>query len=78
MLPLIPRSALRQAVVRLKTRQSMERLLPSGLVVAGTGEIKEFTEYIVIQKRILKEKEEPWIIWGSAEESDWKTMLKEP
>ena len=78
MLPLVPRSALRQAVVQLKTRQSIERLLPNGHTVPGTGEITELTEYIVIQKRILKEKEEPWMIWGTVQESDWKMLVQNP
>ena len=75
MLPLITRSALRQAVVQLKTRQSLERLLPDGRAMPGTGEVKEVTEYIVIQKRIINEKEDKWIVWGTVEESDWRSIL---
>ena len=77
MLPMVPRSALRQAVVQLKTKQSLDRILPDGRIMPGTGKVENVTEYIVIEKRIINEKEDGWIIWGTVEESDWRAMLNE-
>lgn len=66
---------MRQVVVRLQSRQSLARIIRStkgqeDLVKKGTGEVKDVTEYLVIQRRMLKGKEEPWMVWGTTNESD--------
>jgi len=70
-LPMVKGAALRQAVVRLQSRQSLTQLRTSGEVEPDTGAVKEVMEYIVVQRRMWKEQEEPWMVWGTIEESDW-------
>ena len=68
-------AGLRQAVVQIRSQQSLERLTPEGKVIAGTGGVREKTEYLVIQKKMWNEKEEPWMVWGTIEESNWKEAI---
>ncbi|MCJ1255856.1 hypothetical protein MMC24_003674 [Lignoscripta atroalba] len=75
MIPLGKGIALRQAVVRIQSRQSLARLKPNGELIEGTGEEKDVREYVVVQRRMMKEKEEPWMVWGTVEESDWKLVV---
>ena len=67
--------SLRQAVVRLRSRQSLERTAPDGEVLPGAGKVQEKVEYVVVQKRYQDGKEKPWIVWGTVEESDWKKVV---
>ena len=76
-LPVGKGAALRQAVVRVQSRQSLKRTKPYGEIVDGTGAEKDLMEYVVVQRRMMKEKEEPWMVWGTVEESDWKTVVAE-
>ena len=74
-------SALRQVVVRLQSRQSLTRIVSRGSgrpkeTVKGTGEEKLVSEYVVLQRRMWKGEEGPWIIWGTTEETDADTVLK--
>ena len=73
MLPL-KASAMRQAVVRIQSRQSLARITgvrPDGqeMVAKGTGEEKEIREYVVVQRRLWKGVEGPWTVWGTTEET---------
>ena len=73
-------SALRQVIVFLKSRQSLARFVSSGPgrpehLVKGTGEEKQVSEYLVLQRRIWKEREEPWMVWGTTNETDPDTVL---
>ena len=66
---------MRQVVVRLQSKQSLARIIPGSngkedTVVKGTGEAKDVTEYLVIQRRMLKGKESAWSVWGTTGESD--------
>lgn len=61
--------AIRQAVVRISSRQRLTRHAPDGTVVPGTGEEREVQEYLVIQRRMLAGKEEDWHVWGTTEET---------
>jgi len=79
-LPVAKGAALRQAVVRIQSRQSLARISgrwPDGVekVVKGTGEEKEVREYVVVQKRMWKEKEGPWMVWGTTEETSVDQVL---
>ena len=75
MLPMVSGSALRQAVVKIQSLQTLERIRSDGQVVAGTGGSKVVKEYMVVQRRMWKEKEEPWMVWGTIEESDWRALV---
>lgn len=68
-------SGLRQAVVRIKSRQSLEKLTPEGKVFPGTGNIEDKTEYVVVQRMTIENQEQPWMIWGTVEESDWRQVV---
>ncbi|KAL8854890.1 MAG: hypothetical protein Q9221_000397 [Calogaya cf. arnoldii] len=73
-------SAIRQVVVRMRSRQSLARMVSRGpgrpdAQIQGTGEEKDVTEYLVLQRRIWKEIEEPWMIWGTTDETDPDTVL---
>lgn len=46
-----------------------------GSVVEGTGGVREVKEYVVVQRRMWGEKEEGWIVWGTVEESDWRSVV---
>lgn len=74
MLP-VKGAAMRQAVVRIQSRQSLARILgvgPDGqeIIAKGTGQDKEIREYVVVQRRIWKGVEEPWVVWGTTEETN--------
>ena len=73
MLP-VKGAAMRQAVVRIQTRQSLAKITEVGpdgreKMAKGTGQEKEIREYVVLQRRIWKGVEEPWIVWGTTEET---------
>lgn len=79
MLP-VKGSGLRQVVVRLQSSQSLARITSRGnadreLPTNGHGKEKQIQEYLVLQRRIWKEKEEPWMIWGTTEESSLDEQL---
>lgn len=59
---------LRQAVVRIRSTQRLTRY-KGGEVVKGSGGEKDVTEYIVIQRRMMHDKEEDWVVWGTTEET---------
>ncbi|MCJ1367707.1 hypothetical protein MMC16_006841 [Acarospora aff. strigata] len=69
-------AGLRQAVVRIRSRQSLTRMR-EGQVVAGTGQERDVKEYVVIQKRLWKGKEEGWLVWGTTEESTLEQLKAE-
>ena len=73
MLP-VKGAAMRQAVVRIQSRQSLAKITEVGpdgreKMAKGTGQEKEIREYVVLQRRIWKGVEEPWIVWGTTEET---------
>lgn len=69
---------LRQVVVRLRSKQSLRKLIRSGKedkAVTGTGIPKDITEYLVIQLRMIKGQEAYWKVWGTMDESDVKDIV---
>ena len=70
-LPMVKGAALRQAVVALHSRQSLTHLKADWEMSPDTGEVKEVKEYVVVQRRMWKEQEESWMVWGTIEENDW-------
>ena len=67
---------MRQVVVRLQSKQSLSRIVSGttkgqkDTIIQGSGEAKDVTEYLVIQRRMLRGAEGPWVIWGTTNESD--------
>ena len=76
-------SALYQVVVRIKSMQSLEKILKgtgekSDIVIdEPKGVPKKVMEYVVLQKRIVRGKEDPWKIWGMTEETKPQDVLRE-
>ncbi|KAL9127082.1 MAG: hypothetical protein Q9217_003984 [Psora testacea] len=74
-------SALRQVVVKIKSKQALTRLRRNEAgeeeTVAGSGEVKQLLEYLVLQRRIFKAVEGPWKIWGTVEETKPEEVLGE-
>ena len=58
-----------QAVVRIRSTQSITKYDAKGKPQPGTGEKKETIEYVVIQKHWTAGKETPWVVWGTTEET---------
>ncbi len=76
-------SAIYQVVVRIKSMQSLEKILKGtgenrDVVVEETkGKPKKVMEYVVLQKRMLRGKEDQWKIWGTTEETKPEDVLRE-
>lgn len=62
-------AGIRQAVVRICSRQKLTRYKADGTLVAGTGEEREVTEYVVIQRMLWGGRESDWKVWGTTEET---------
>ena len=70
----VKKAAVRQVVVRIKSVQSLvkSKVHPrtkEEIPVGGTNNEKVVDEYIVLQRRIWKGREEQWWIWGTTQES---------
>lgn len=59
----------RQAIVRIRSLQSLAKFTPKGELVEGSDVPKEVTEYIVIEKKYEGRKESAWYVWGTTEET---------
>ncbi|CAD6592719.1 MAG: hypothetical protein ASARMPREDX12_006413 [Alectoria sarmentosa] len=70
----IEKSALYQVIVKMQSVQSLERTTANGLPSDTTKE-KKMVEYVVLQRMMLKAKEEKWKIWGTVEESKVEDVL---
>jgi mitochondrial protein MBA1 len=68
---------LRQAVVRIASRQKLTRYKANGTVVPGSGQEKETVEYLVIQKKLEKAAEQEWMVWGTTEETTLEMLEEE-
>ena len=65
-------SGVRQAVVRIRSVQRLTReedMEDEKDATEPEQTEKEVTEYVVIQKRVLRGKQEPWKFWGTTEET---------
>lgn len=74
-IPNVADSGLRQAVVKISSRQSLERLDANGDPVADTGRAQDKVEYVVVQRKLWEGTEEQWMVWGTVGESDWKKAI---
>jgi len=75
MVPGMPGVGIRQAVVRIKSQQSLTRLSQTSTQETQPL-VEEKTEYVVVQTRMWNGQEEGWMFWGTVEESDWKKALE--
>ena len=73
----IPDSGLRQAIVRISSSQSLAKYDFHGILIPGTGEPKDVTEYFVIQKRLINGQETYWEVWGTVEETTVEKLEEE-
>ena len=69
-------AALRQAVVRISSRQKLSRYDANGILVKGTGKERDVVEHVVVEKSYWNWKEADWRVWGTAEETKLKTLLQ--
>lgn len=67
-------AAVRQAVVRISSRQKLTRYGRNGSPVQGTGREKDVIEYLVIQKKYWQWKAEDWQVWGTTEETKFEDV----
>ena len=76
-------SAIYQVVVKVKSMQSLEKMIrepgKKSDVVSDEekGVPKRVTEYVVLQKSLLRGHEVPWKIWGMTEENKSENVLRE-
>ncbi|KUJ07384.1 uncharacterized protein LY89DRAFT_631479, partial [Mollisia scopiformis] len=65
--------AIRQAVVRISSRQKLTRSLRTkggaSEVVPGSGKEKDVVEYVVIQQKFEAWRPGPWQVWGTTRET---------
>ena len=69
-------AAVRQAVVRLSSRQKLSRYSADGRLVKGTGKERDVVEYLVVEKSYWNWKEGDWRVWGTTEETKLETVLQ--
>jgi len=76
-------SAIYQAVVRIRSMQSLEKIIKdpgekSNVAIDQPKAVpKKVTEYVVLQKRLIRGKEDQWKIWGMTEETKPEDVLGE-
>ena len=73
-------AAVRQVVVRIKSAQSLVKIKrhpqsKEEAIVRGTESERVIDEYLVVQRRIWKGREEQWRIWGTIQEPDVNEIL---
>lgn len=77
-----PKSAFRQAIVRINSEQSISKHFEDGRI--EQGQVKPKSELFVLQKRMIRGKEENWMVWGTTKENsvedleDWGTVMPQP
>ncbi|KAF2105132.1 hypothetical protein NA57DRAFT_29780 [Rhizodiscina lignyota] len=70
-------TGVRQVVVRMVTRQRLSRSTMAGEELeVYEGEPKDVVEYLVLQRRIWDGAEEPWLVWGFAEETSYSRYVQ--
>jgi protein MBA1 len=69
-------AAVRQAVVRISSRQKLSRYAADGALVKGTGKERDVVEYLVVEKSYWNWKEGDWRVWGTTEETKFETLLQ--
>ncbi|KAF2205104.1 hypothetical protein GQ43DRAFT_363185 [Delitschia confertaspora ATCC 74209] len=69
-------AALRQVVVRLHTRQLVEKWETQKKAQVNSVE-KDVVEYVVLQRIMRRGKEEDWKVWGFANETTYQELKEE-
>jgi protein MBA1 len=72
-------AAVRQAVVRIASKQKLRRRARNGKeleLVKGSGKEKDVVEYLVLQKRMDGWKEGDWVVWGTTEETKLEDVME--
>ncbi|RFU34488.1 hypothetical protein B7463_g1857, partial [Scytalidium lignicola] len=69
-------AAVRQAVVKIASKQKLTRFRGDGQVVPGTGKEKDIVEYVVLQKVYRGWKGGEWKVWGTTEETTLEEVLE--
>lgn len=72
-----------QVVVKIKSIQSLEKIVKGvggkeDTVVKGAGdERKKLVEYVVLQRMMIEGEEQPWMFWGTTQETRVEDVLGE-
>ena len=69
-LPFGENNLLRQCIVRIRTRQALDKFDGKGPKTA------EMTEYVVIQRMRIEGQDDGWKIWGTTNPSTWEEIEK--
>jgi protein MBA1 len=72
------KTAMRQAVVRIKSVQSLKRTDERATPEEREGKEMEVEEFVVVQRRVWRGTEERWRMWGTTSESrveDWASVI---
>lgn len=80
MIPEFPKSGIRQIVVRMTSRQSMQKstTTKAGKVVEAPAKVQDCEEYIVIQQLIWNNKPTEWQIWGHTNPTTLEKLNTDP
>ncbi|KAJ5040443.1 uncharacterized protein L3040_006099 [Drepanopeziza brunnea f. sp. 'multigermtubi'] len=68
-------NSVRQAVVRVRSRQRLTRTV-GGKVVDGSGREKDVTEFVVLQRIMRDSSEGPWQVWGTTKETTLEDLVE--
>ncbi|KAH8686064.1 hypothetical protein BGZ60DRAFT_364475 [Tricladium varicosporioides] len=66
-------AAVRQAVVKISSRQRVTRKR-NGVVVEGSGKEKDVVEYVVVQRTYANWQPSEWRVWGTTETTPLETL----
>lgn len=67
-------AAIRQAIVRISSRQKLTRLNSNGEIIPGTGKEKDVVEYLVVQQKYWQWRGEDWQVWGTTDVTTLPTL----
>ena len=77
------KSVIMQSVVRLRSIQSLRKFIKGvggqehAITKGSENEQKRIVEYVVLQKTIIEGEENPWMFWGTTQESKLENVLGE-
>lgn len=69
-------AAVRQAVVRISSRQKLSRYDARGALIEGTGQERDVVEYVVLDKSYFNWQDSDWRVWGTTEETTHDELLQ--
>lgn len=85
-LPEVPKSGIRQIVLRVSSRQSMTKVNTAPFQakgaaakdVAAPAKEQDVTEYVVIQQLIWNGKDAGWRVWGNTKPTTMEQIWNDP